>query len=84
MLRQGFAALKKAKWKKAYIDMFCQILREQVLNAENDGYKIHITDIYLEELEKAGVEVVSYSDRLVARHMQKIVIKVLNYVLAVS
>lgn len=29
--------------------------------AENDGYKIHITDIYLDEIEKVGANVVSFS-----------------------
>lgn len=61
MLGQGLALLKKAKWKKKYIELFCQILKKQVLMAENDGYKIHITDIYLDEIEKVGANVVSFS-----------------------
>lgn len=61
MLGQGLALVKKAKWKKKYIELFCHILKKQVLMAENDGYKIHITDIYLDEIEKVGANVVSLS-----------------------
>ncbi|XP_048775041.2 ribosomal RNA processing protein 1 homolog B-like isoform X2 [Ostrea edulis] len=61
MLGQSLVLLKKAKWKKAHLDFFGQILKDHVLMAENDGYKIHITDIYLDELEKAGAEVLSPS-----------------------
>lgn len=61
MLGQGLALLKKAKWKKKYIELFCQILKKQVLMAENDGYKIHITDIYLDEIAKAGATVLTSS-----------------------
>ncbi|XP_062572032.1 ribosomal RNA processing protein 1 homolog A-like [Saccostrea cucullata] len=61
MLGQGLALLKKAKWKKNHIDLFCQVMKDQVLMAENDGYKIHITDIYLDELQKSGADVLSPS-----------------------
>lgn len=60
MLGQALALMKKAKWKKAHLDMFGQILKDRVLMAENDGYKFHITDIYLDELEKAGAEIVGF------------------------
>ncbi|XP_061165284.1 ribosomal RNA processing protein 1 homolog A-like [Saccostrea echinata] len=61
MLGQGIALLKKTRWKKDHVDLFCQVIKKQVLLAENDGYKIHITDIYLDELQKSGAEVLSPS-----------------------
>jgi len=57
-LRESFVFVKNLKWFKSDILKFTKMLRQNVLSAnENrscDGLKLHITDIYLEELAKVG------------------------------
>jgi len=57
-LRESFVFLKNLKWLKADISKFTKMLRQNVLSANGsrscDGLKLHITDIYLEELAKIG------------------------------
>ncbi|CAF2199482.1 unnamed protein product [Rotaria magnacalcarata] len=59
-LRESFMFLKNLKWLKADVLKFTKMLRQNVLSANGnrscDGLKLHVTDIYLEELAQvAGV-----------------------------
>ncbi|CAF0719841.1 unnamed protein product [Rotaria sordida] len=57
-LRESCVFLKNLKWFKADILKFTKMLRQNVLSANGnrscDGLKLHITDIYLEELAQIG------------------------------
>ncbi|CAF1360156.1 unnamed protein product [Adineta steineri] len=57
-LRESFVFLKNLKWLKPDILKFTKMLAHNVLspngNRACDGLKLHITDIYLEELAKVG------------------------------
>ncbi|CAF3384052.1 unnamed protein product [Rotaria sp. Silwood1] len=58
LLRESFVFLKNLKWFKGDIIKFTKMLRQNVLSANGnrscDGLKLHITDIYLEELAQIG------------------------------
>jgi len=57
-LRESFVYLKQLKWLKVHVKKFTKMLEKNVLspneNRACDGLKLHITDIYLEELAKVG------------------------------
>jgi len=57
-LRESFEYLKKQKWLKLYILKFTHILSQGSLSPNRNeaavGFKMHLTDIYLEELAKVG------------------------------
>jgi len=57
-LRETFVFLKRLHWAKEDIDKFTKMIRRNVLspneNRSCDGLKLHITDVYLEELAKIG------------------------------
>ncbi|CAF0867117.1 unnamed protein product [Adineta ricciae] len=57
-LRDSFVFLKNLKWLKSDILKFTKMLTKNVLspngNRSCDGLKLHVTDIYLEELAKVG------------------------------
>ncbi|KAK3106860.1 hypothetical protein FSP39_001584 [Pinctada imbricata] len=60
MLRQSMLYLKKAKWKKSLIAEFVDVLSHRVMDPDvTDGLKIHVTDIFIDELEKVGAEVLT-------------------------
>jgi hypothetical protein len=58
MLTQSLEFLKKQKWKKGVLTKFVDILSSKILTVTEDkapdGLKIHLADIYLDELEKVG------------------------------
>lgn len=60
ILTQTLEYIKKRKWKKSLISNFTDVLSSKILTeAEEripDGLKIHLADIYLDELESVGAE----------------------------
>ncbi|GIY20651.1 ribosomal RNA processing protein 1 homolog B [Caerostris extrusa] len=63
VLHQGFQLLKNQKWKIKFIKKFSKVLKNTVLDPSIDsapfGLKIHVSDIYMEELAKVGADEVT-------------------------
>lgn len=58
-LHQTYQLLKQLKWEIKWIKEFRKVLRKTVINAIDSmplGLKLHISDIYMEELAKVAAE----------------------------
>ncbi|GFT45181.1 ribosomal RNA processing protein 1 homolog A [Nephila pilipes] len=62
-LHQGYQLLKNLKWEVKYIKAFVKTLKNTVLSPSSEsvplGLKIHISEIYMEELAKVGADEVT-------------------------
>ncbi|XP_014204201.1 ribosomal RNA processing protein 1 homolog isoform X1 [Copidosoma floridanum] len=57
ILRQTFVVCKKLSWKKKCVVGVGKVLEEILMDAKNClGLKLHITNVYMEELAKVGEE----------------------------
>lgn len=59
-LHQTYQLLKNLKWELKWIKQFRKVMKKTVLNGVSEitpvGLKMHISDIYMEELAKVGAE----------------------------
>ena len=82
MLTQSLEFLKKQKWKKGVLTKFVDILSSKILTVTEDkapdGLKIHLADIYLDELEKVGSNEVTKYLLLVLFFLQIEIINIIN------
>lgn len=82
MLTQSLEFLKKQKWKKGVLTKFVDILSSKILTVTEDkapdGLKIHLADIYLDELEKVGSNEVTKYLLLFQFFLQIEIINIIN------
>ena len=61
--RRSLELLQKHNWDKNHIEKLVQLLSSHVMSSTNEdvpaGIKLHLVDIYLEELETVGTGEVS-------------------------
>lgn len=64
-LHQTYQLLKKLNWELKWVKRFRKVMKKTVLSTSDAvplGLKMHISDIYLEELAKVGSEeVIKYA-----------------------
>ena len=81
-MTQSLEFLKKQKWKKGVLTKFVDILSSKILTVTEDkapdGLKIHLADIYLDELEKVGSNEVTKYLLLVQFFLQIEIINIIN------
>lgn len=81
-MTQSLEFLKKQKWKKGVLTKFVDILSSKILTVTEDkapdGLKIHLADIYLDELEKVGSNEVTKYLLLFQFFLQIEIINIIN------
>ena len=59
-LHATFEVLKSNDWEKTLVSTMSQLIEEEVMDAGKeeypDGLRLHLADIYLEELAKVGAD----------------------------
>ncbi|XP_069728590.1 ribosomal RNA processing protein 1 homolog B isoform X1 [Phaenicophaeus curvirostris] len=59
ILRQSFEVLKRNEWDESLIELLLQLLMKEVMDPDSNapmGIKLHLIDIYLDELAKVGAK----------------------------
>ncbi|KYN01918.1 Ribosomal RNA processing protein 1 like protein [Cyphomyrmex costatus] len=56
ILRQTFVICKNQSWNMEWVTEFSKIFTQLFLHVKSLGFNLHLTEIYLEELAKAGNE----------------------------
>ncbi|NXL32840.1 RRP1B protein, partial [Glaucidium brasilianum] len=59
ILRQSFEVLRRNEWDESLIELFLQLLMKEIMDPDSNaptGIKLHLIDIYLDELAKVGAK----------------------------